>query len=117
MIRPIDIQVAWKAVPTQANRVLQEQASALYRSVQNLSDSYSRNLRQAETINKITETAPNYLRPIQRSDINSNHRIEKWKEGSKERKEKEKLYALYGYRQSKSGASSSSYGDLLNLKA
>ena len=52
MIRPLDIQVAWKAVPVQASRVLQEQASAMYRSVQNLNESYSRNIEQAKTITR-----------------------------------------------------------------
>ena len=119
MIRPLDIQVAWKAVPLQANRVLQEQASILYRSVQDLNESYSRNLRQAEAITKITEAAAKLLSPIQKSDINANYRMEELKQRSKERRNKEKLYTLYAPRQNKGkyfSSSSSSYGDLLNLK-
>ena len=122
MIRPLDIQVAWKAVPLQAKHVLQEQASALYRSIQNLNESYSRNMEQAKTITKIKETAKNILGSIQRSDINVAYslELEDLKQRSRERKNEDKLNMIYAPRQSKSehfSSHSSFDGDLLNLKA
>ena len=119
MIRPLDLQVAWKSLPVQANRVLQEQASSLYRSMQDMNESYSRNIQQTKTISKISESAGSLLASIQKSDIKANYRLEELKQRWKGSRGKGRYPAYLSFPQGKGKEyfSSESYGNFLNLRA
>ena len=57
MIRPVDIQVAFNAIPDHGARVSQEMAATQYRQVQEFRDSRAENLNRPT---KVVETASTY---------------------------------------------------------
>lgn len=94
MIRPIELQVAWKAIPVQASQVYYEQASSVYRSIQGMKDAYNRNKLQANTVQKLLSSTGNtMLSQSQNSDVNTSYQR---RVNSKQLSKKQaKLNAIY----------------------
>ena len=71
MIRPLDMQVAFNALPDHGARVTQELAATQYRQVQEYGDSRTENLNRPA---KVVETASTYapvFQNVERGDQNN----------------------------------------------
>ena len=64
MIRPLDMQVAFNAVPEVARQAGGEQAGALYRQVQDLGRAREENLVRHEKVNQAERTMETVFRPV-----------------------------------------------------
>ncbi len=116
MMSPMEIQVAWNAVPSQANQVLQQQASILYRSTQDLSDVKKESNFQSKAVNKVAESTSTLMRFLQKTDQSVHSASNRSREFmEKERKNKQMdIYAPHRYHKS-TGVSKSMLGEYFSF--
>ncbi len=96
MIQPLDLQLAWKAVPIQGDIVLQQQASSLYRTMQDLKDSHQRNLTHSQKVTQLAEGQTKLFLPLSNADLLPNTYPKQLKDRYKAKHKQQYEYEIYG---------------------